>query len=240
MSRGRLAKYALWQFRDFVTEKGISIVIIGILLGFLQLLPFRLPGSPELTPEVIARIIINLAKTVVLIWVFIAVNGIISNDRKLGYYRFLFAKPIRPFHYYGQTWLVYLVGMLAALVLLSGLFFAFAGRFNVWNLVLYATLLYIALGGIAFFVSAITRHELPLLAAIWLGASVLRAMYGNETGWKNRALDLLPPVHTLDGVATSLIATGKADLAHVIWLAGYGALFLVLGLLVLHRRPLAA
>lgn len=240
MSRGRLAKYALWQFRDFVMEKGLSILIIGVLLGFLQLLPFRLSGSPVMSPEMITRVVTTLAKTVVLIWVFIALNGLISNDRKLGYYRFPFAKPIRPFHYYGQLWLVYLVGVLAALVTLSALFVVFAGRFNVWNLVLYTTLLYVALGGIAFFVSAITRHELPLLAAIWLGSSVLRAMYGDDTGWRNRALDMLPPVHTLDTVANSLIATGRADLLHVLWLAGYGALFLVLGLIVLHRRPLGA
>jgi len=239
MSRGRVLKYSLWQFRDFAMEKGISIMIIGILLGFLQLLPFRLPGSPELTPELIARIVRSLANTVLLIWVFIAVNGIISNDRKLGYYRFLFAKPIRPLHYYGQLWFTHLVGLLSALVLVSGLFFVFAGRFNVWNLVLYATLLYVSLGGIGFFVSAITKHELPVLAAIWLGSSVLRSIYGNDTGWKNSALDVLPPVHTLDAVMRSLIATGTADVVHVLWLAGYGALFLVLGLIVLQRRPLA-
>lgn len=238
--RGRLGRYSLWQFQDFVTEKGISIMIIGILLGFLQLLPFRFPGSPELTPERIIRVVTTLANSVLLISVFITVNGIVSNDRKLGYYRFLFAKPIRPFHYYAQLWLVYLVGLLSALALLSGLFVAFAGRFNFWNLALYAVLLYVALGGIGFFVSAITRHELWVLVAIWLGSSVLRAMYGDDTGWKNGALNLLPPVHTLDTVAASLIATGTADVVHVLWLAGYGALFLVLGLIVLHRRPLAA
>ena len=240
MSRGRLAKYALWQFRDFVMEKGISIMIIGILLGFLQLLPFRLGVPQELMPEVITRIVTTLARTLVLIWVFIAVNGMISNDRKLGYFRFLFAKPVRPFHFYAQLWVVHLAGVLVALLLLSGLFFVFAGRFNVWNLVLYTTLVYFALGGIGFFVSAITNHELPVLAAIWLGASVLRTFLGGATGWKSWPLELLPPVHTLDSVATSLITTGTADLTHVAWLAGYGALFFVFGLVVLQRRPLAA
>jgi len=235
---GRLAKYALWQFRDFATEKGISLLIIGLLLGFVQLLPFRLPGSPELTTERITRIIGTLANTILLIWVFITVNGIISNDRKLGYYRFLFAKPVRPIQYYGQLWLVYLLGLLTALALVSGLFVVFVGRFNVWNLALYATLLYISLGGIGFFVSAITKHELPVLAGIWLGSSVLRAMYGNDTGWKNRALDLLPPVHIMDGVAVSLMTTGTADLGRVVWIVGYGLLFVGLGLVVLHRRPL--
>jgi hypothetical protein len=240
MSRGRLAKYALWQFRDFVMDKGISIVIIGVLIGFVQLLPFRLPGSPELTPGLVTRLVITMAKTVLLLSVFIAVNGMVSTDRKLGYYRFLFAKPVRPFQYYAQLWVIYLIGLLAATILLSALFFWYAGPFSILNLTLYATLLYVALGGIGFFVSSITKHEMPALAAIWLGASVLRAMYGDDSGWKNRALDVLPPVHTLDGVATSLISGGTADITHVLWLAGYGALFFVLGLIVLHRRPLAA
>lgn len=239
MNRGRLAKYSLWQFRDFAIDKGIAIVIIGALMGFLQLLPLRLSASP-LPPELITRLVTTLARTLVLIWVFIALNGIISTDRKMGYYRFMFAKPLSPARYYGQLYFIHLAGLLAALLLLSGAFFLFAGRFSVLNLVMYTTLIYVAMGGIGFFLSAATTHDWVALAAVWLGSGVLRAIFGDGTDWRSTAVELLPPVHKVDAVATSLIAGGTAPLNDVVWLAAYGALFFLLGLLVVHRRPLAA
>ena len=240
MSRGRLAKYSLWQFRDFVMEKGISIIIIGLLWGYLQLLPFRQSFSPEMTPELITRLVTLLAGSLVSIAVLIALNGIISTDRKLGYYRFMFAKPVSPVRYYAQLFVVHLVGLLSGMVLLAGVFFFVAGRFNIWNLVLYTTLIYVALGGIGFFISAASRHDWVTLAAVWVGARILRGLYGNGDDWKSKAVEILPPVHKVDTVAGSIIATGSAPLGDVAWLFGYGALFFVLGLAVLQRRSLAA
>jgi hypothetical protein len=240
VTRGRLAKYSLWQFRDFVMEKGISIIIIGLLWGYLQLLPFRQSFSPEMTPELIIRLVTLLAGSLVSIAVLIALNGIISTDRKLGYYRFMFAKPVSPVRYYGQLFVVHLVGLLSGMVLLAGVFFFVAGRFNVWNLVLYTSIIYVALGGIGFFISAASKYDWVTLAAVWVGARILRALYGNNDDWKSRVVDLLPPVHKVDTVAGSIIATGSAPVGDVAWLVGYGALFFVLGLLVLQRRSLAA
>ena len=239
MSRGRLAKYSLWQFRDFVMEKGISIVIIGLLWGYLQLLPFRMSFSPEMTPEVITRLVTLLAGSLVSIAVLIALNGIISTDRKMGYYRFMFSKPVSPVRYYAQLFFVHLVGLLSGILLLATVFFVVAGPFNIWNLMLYTTLVYIALGGIGFFVSAASRHDWVTLAAVWVGARVLRGLYGNGDDWKSKAVELLPPVHKIDTVAGSLIATGTAPVQDVMWLGGYGALFFVVGLIVLQRRSLA-
>lgn len=240
MNRGRLAKYSLWQFRDFVMEKGISIVIIGLLWGYLQLLPFRMAFSPAMTPEIIIRLVTLLAGTLVSIAVLIALNGIISTDRKMGYYRFTFAKPVSPVRYYAQLFFVHLAGLLCGILLLAAVFFVVAGRFNVWNLMLYTALVYIALGGIGFFISAASRHDWVTLAAVWVGARVLRGLFGNGDDWKGKAVELLPPVHKIDTVAGSLIATGTAPLLDIVWLAGYGALFFVLGLVVLQRRSLAA
>ena len=240
MSRGRLARYSLWQFRDFVMEKGISIIIIGLLWGYLQLLPFRQSFSPEMTPELIIRLVTLLAGSLVSIAVLIALNGIISTDRKLGYYRFMFAKPVSPVRYYGQLFVVHLVGLLSGMVLLALVFFFVAGRFNVWNLILYTSLIYVALGGIGFFISAASKYDWVTLAAVWVGSRILRALFGNGDDWKSKAVELLPPVHKVDTVAGSIIATGSAPLGDVVWLAGYGALFFVLGLLVLQRRSLAA
>ncbi|MEA2766710.1 MAG: hypothetical protein QOK07_3114, partial [Gemmatimonadaceae bacterium] len=34
MSRARLGRYSLWQFRDFAIDRGIAIMIIGLLWGY--------------------------------------------------------------------------------------------------------------------------------------------------------------------------------------------------------------
>jgi hypothetical protein len=240
MNRGRLGKYSLWQFRDFALEKGISIGIIGLLFGYLQLLPLRISFPDQLPAELITRMVNTLAGTLVLISVFIAVNGIISTDRKQGYYRFMFAKPVSPVRYYGQLFFVNLAGVLSGMLLLAAVFFAFVGEFSVWNLLLYTALFYLAFGGIGFFISAATKHDWVVMAAVWLGSAVLRALYASGHDWKSKAVQLLPPVHKVEGVASTILADGAAPLADVAWLAGYGALFFVLGLVVLKRRPLAA
>ncbi len=243
MNRARLGKYSLWQFRDFVIERGIAIVIIGLLWGYLQIEPMRRVlgySWDSIPPQAVTRVVTFLAGSIVSLSVLIALNGIISTDRKLGYYRFMFAKPLSPVRFYGQLFFVYLAGLIAAMLLLSGLFVFFAARFNVVNLVLYVILIYIALGGIGFFISAATKYDWVALAAVWVGARILRTVYGEKPDWRSKAVELLPPVHRVDEVSASLIAYGSAAATDVLWLAGYGALFFALGLFVLHRRSLAA
>jgi hypothetical protein len=95
------------------------------------------------------------------------------------------------------------------------------------------------MGGIGFFVSVATRFDWVSLAAVWLGSRILRSLYGAKGGWRSKAVELLPPVHKLDEVANSLIATGSAHATDVLWLLGYGALFFVLGLALLRWGSLA-
>jgi hypothetical protein len=68
---------------------------------------------------------------------------------------------------------------------------------------------------------------------------VLRGLYGAGNDWRSKLVELLPPVHRLDDVANSLIATGSAHTADVLWLFGYGALFFALGLAALRWGQLA-
>ena len=239
MSRARLARYSLWQFRDFVMEKGIAIVLIGLILGYLQLLPLKL-GAGQLDPAMKTRFVTAMASNFLTIFVLITMNGMISTDRKQGYYRFLFAKPLSPVSYYAQLFMVHLAGYLAAVLVLCGAFYLAAGSFNVWNLVLYAGLIYFAMGGIGFLISAVSRFDVMTLAIVWLGSRVLRAIFADEGDWRSKAVQLLPPVHRIDGVASSLILFGSAPGRDIAWLVGYGALFLVLGLVVLKYRPFGA
>jgi hypothetical protein len=242
MNRGRLATYSLWQFRDFIIERGIAIVIIGFLWGYTLIEPLRRamgeafiigPLSPTWP------LVITVTSSIVSLAVLIALNGMVSTDRKMGYYRFLFSKPVSPVAYYAQLFLVYMAGVLLVMLLLSAVLHTIVPAFNVVNFLLYAAIIYIAMGGIGFFVSVATRFDWLTLAAVWLGSRVLRDFFGAKPGWRSKAVELLPPVHRLSDVSMSLITNGTAHTSDVVWLVGYGALFFALGLLVLRRGSLA-
>jgi hypothetical protein len=239
---GKLARYSLWQFRDFVMERGIAIAIIGLLWGYTLIEPLRRamgaafavgPASPTWP------LVISVTSSVVSLGVLIALNGMVSTDRKQGYYRFLFSKPVSAVAYYAQLFFVYMIGVLLIMLLLAGLLHTVIPTFKILNFLLYAAIIYIAMGGIGFFVSVATRFDWLTLAAIWLGSRMLRGIYGPKPGWKSKAVEILPPVHKIDDLSLTLITSGTAPTSDVLWLLGYGVLFFALGLLLLRQGSLA-
>lgn len=241
MIRAALARYSPWQFRDFVMERGIAIAIIGMLWGYLSVEPLRRTMGPAFgaNPSPVWPLIITVVSSVASLSVLIALNGIVSTDRKTGYYRFLFSKPVSAVAYYAQLFFVYMVGVLIVLLLLSGVLHMVIPAFRIFNFLLYTAIIYIAMGGIGFFVSVVTRFDWLTLAAVWVGSRVLRNVYGSTPGWKSKAVELLPPVHKIDDLSLTLITSGTAHTSDVLWLVGYGALFFALGLLILRRGSLA-
>jgi hypothetical protein len=235
-----LARYSLWQFRDFAVDRGLSILIIGLLWGYALIEPIRRTvGSAGGSASPLWLVAIQVSSAVVSVSVLVALNGIVSADRKAGYYRFLFSKPVDPVLFYGQLFFVYMVGVIVAMLVLSSLLHKLVPTFSIPNFLLYTALVYIAMGGIGFFLSVTTRYDWLSLAAVWLGARVLRGLYGAGDDWRSKLVELLPPVHRLDDVANSLIGTGSAHMTDVLWLFGYGALFFALGLAALRWGQLA-
>jgi hypothetical protein len=242
MNRGRLGKYSLWQFRDFVLERGIAILIIGLLWGYTLVEPIRRAMGPAFSMKPSSPtwpLLITVASSVVSLSVLIAVNGIVSIDRKLGYYRFLFSKPVSAVAYYSQLFVVYMAGVVLAMLVLSGILHTIVPDFSILNYLIYTAIIFVAMGGIGFFISVATRFDWATLAAVWLGSRVLREFYGARPGLPGKLVQLLPPVHKLNGVADGLITSGTAPTSDVIWLLGYGALFFALGLILLSQASLA-
>jgi len=242
MNRGRLARYTVWQFRDFVVERGIAIVMIGLLLGYVLIEPLRRGLGTAFSTDATSPgrpVLIMVSSSIVSLAVLIAVNGIVSTDRKAGYYRFLFAKPVSPVAYYAQLFFVYMIGVLATMLVLSGLLHTVVPSFSIIHFLLYTAVVFVAMGGIGFFISVATRFDWLTLAAVWLGSRIMRDLYGGKPGLRGKLVQILPPVHKLNDMATDIIANGTAVASDVAWLMAYGAVFFVLGLLLLRYGPLA-
>jgi hypothetical protein len=256
----RLRAYGLWQLRDYLMDRGAPTVIVLALFGYLTLAPvvarFR-GGGDVLSPrsmagpgageaarlaalhDVSAVFLANFLGVVCFLGALFAMNGIVGNDRKQGFYRFLFAKPVAPQAYYGQAFVLHWVGFLAVVTLLALLYGAFVVPVLSMSLFTVLALMFLCYAGIAFVLSAVARWDWLSLVSVTVAATYLWNRFGASEQPLAKLVYLLPPLHRTSEVY-SAAAKGMALPWHSLaWLAGYGAVCFVIGLMVLRYRRLA-
>jgi ABC-type transport system involved in multi-copper enzyme maturation permease subunit len=240
---GRLSRYALFQARDYVRERGVPLLLVGALLLLMASQGAIGPGGVDLRGTsmgtlAMAAIFLELfAPTAVLI----AVNGIVSSDRKHHYYRLLFAKPVAAPRYYGQAWLVSLLGTLMATLLVMTGFTLFLGAVPLAAALHFVLLYLILFGGVGFLLSAITEYDWVALGVVWSLAWLLRSWLPASESFIGRVVDIvLPPLQLLTGAAAPLLSGGGIDTISRIWIVGYGIAAFTIGLVVVRYRPMAS
>jgi len=234
---GNLMRYAIWQLRDFARERGIALMVIGLAISITFIGPMKAVGV-QFTENTARQLIVTILSQVALLAAFIAFNGMISNDRKLGYYRFLFSKPVSMPAYYTQLFAVFFVGYLIVFAVLLGLFGLVVFPVFPIGVITYAALVFLSLGGIAFFISSLVRFDWPALGGVFMGTLLLRSVLAGRDGPAAILLAILPPIHELLPLA-GLVTGGTVAPLTVLWLLGYSACFFAAGLIVLRRRPFA-
>jgi hypothetical protein len=90
----------------------------------------------------------------------------VANDRKQGFFRFLFAKPVTPSRYYGQAFVVHCVGFLLVMVLLALLYGVIVWPVLTLQFMLVVGLMFVAYAGVAFLLSAAARWDWLSLVAV--------------------------------------------------------------------------
>jgi hypothetical protein len=256
----QLGAYALIQLRDYFMDRGLSTILVTLLLTYAILAPLHAAlnlraaagsaralaqyGSAEgaraaLLAEMTSTFLRMALGNMVFLGALFAMNGIVSNDRKQGFYRFLFAKPMAPPRYYGQAFLLHWAGFMAVMLVLGGAYTLFIGPVLTAPLVLTMALMFLCYAGIAFALSAAARWDWLSLVAVTVAATLLWDRYRASTSPLAKLLYLLPPLHETGAVYTAA-ATGVALPWHSLaWLAGYGAASFAIGLVVLRHRRLA-
>ena len=242
----RIAEYAPWMFRDYITNQGPSTAIVVLLIGFLTLLPVLQGMTGERArlgdvPLPIAKRMLHaMVPPLVFLGTFFATNGIVANDRKLGFYRFLFAKPVSPPLYYATTFAVYGVGLLLVATGLMGLWAVAVRPMFPPALLAVVFIMYVAYGGIGFLLSATWRFDWLSLVTVLLVANVAWSLWGDTEGLRHTLLYVLPPVHRANDVYALVLQEGNVAVrwGSIAWLGGYGLLCFLLGVLVVRKRPL--
>jgi hypothetical protein len=233
-----LTRYSYWQLRDFIREHGAALIIVGLLLGFLFVMPMRAMHGSSIDYQTAKGVLLAALGQIAPICAFIGLNGLISTDRKLGYYRFLFSKPVSIPAYYAQYFVVSFVGFLAVFVALLGVYAIVVRPVDPVGALAYCAIVYLSLGGIAFLISTLFRHDWPILAGVFGASLIINAMWVDREGWRMIVRNMLPPLHKLSPMLTDIMNLGTVDTKSVIWLLGYSALCFVAGLFVLWRRPI--
>ncbi len=244
-TRANLTAYSLWQVSDYVTQRGILSFVVGLMVGapvrFMIAGLQRSGAAPERIQSATNQLAAGAAATLGVLIVLLAVQRSVSGDRADGYYRFYFSKPVPVWTFYLQRYVAFGAGLLVmvALLLLVGLLSGVP--VHVGGALGYFLILYLAFGGIGFLCSAVTRYDWSALAVIWFGALLLRTMYAQQAnGWRHWLAAILPRVELMDGVRGALFDGVAPSTYDVAWLVGYGVVCLVLGLVIIQRRPLAS
>lgn len=244
-TRARLADYAPWILRDYFSNHGPATALVLLLVGFATVGPGMAMAGQKLVlgqvPEPIAaQMLLSMVERLSFLGAFFATNGIVANDRKLGYYKFLFAKPVKPANYYALTFFLYGLGLTAVATILAFVWGATVRSAFTVELFLVIALMYLAYGGVGFLLSAAWRFDWLSLVTVLLVANIGWLVWGKAEGIRHWLLYLLPPVHRDDQIFALLAQTPNDPLPwlSILWLGGYGLICFILGMLVIRRRPL--
>jgi hypothetical protein len=243
-TRARLLEYAPWIMRDYLLQPGLGTVVVLLLVGVATVAPLLATAGDSYVmgraPNTVAGpLLAIMTDRLSFLAAFFATNGIVANDRKLSYYRFLFAKPVRPWAYYAATFGLYGLGVLLVTIPLALLWGYVVAPALSLELLLVVALIYLAYGGLGFLLSAAWRFDWLSLISVIVVANLGWWAWGNATGPRHWVLYLLPPVHRDEQVFAMLASADAAvPWVSVAWLGGYGLICFLLGLVVIHKRPL--
>ena len=245
--RGRMGRYALWQVRDFMMGRGAAFVIIAVLLGVTSYLGLKSNGDAwKLSPAAAMMSRQALAGPInflSFIGIVIACNALVSADRAQGYFRFLFAKPVHLVQYYSQLWLLHGVCVLALAAVLTWLWGVFEVPVPIARVVAMFAIAYVLIGGVTFVLSTIMRYDWLITIMLWTLAQLIAApfMLAGRPNVKAVISAILPPQEHYAAVQKALAsATGEIPTADLVWVLGYGVACVVVGLVILRKRPMAA
>lgn len=228
---------------DFAIHRGVAMLIIGALLlgqAALQLRSFAGPGVIiAIPPEMRLRLGWSIFWTFSFIAVLMTVNGMVSGDRRQGYFRFLFSKPLSIAGYYASAFAVGLLGVLLASVAMYLAVWWIGIRLPVQVLVAVA-MIYALVGAIGFFYSTIMSREWLGVIATLVVVGYLHFRIDRDGGTVGSlARYLLPPIHLGNAVRDATLSGALPEATILFWTLGYGLVVLAAALLVLRRRPLA-
>jgi hypothetical protein len=242
---GRVGRYALWQLRDFFMGKGAVFVIFAGVFGVAAHASLNMNGAGwkhAPNAELMSRL--GIAGPITFLSFFgivIVCSSLVSGDRMQGYFRFLFAKPVNLVQYYVQLWLLTGVCVIALAVALTWLWGVIEAPVAIGRIAATFAVSYVVVGGLSFLLSTLMRFDWLMTLVLWTLAQVAGTVFSDRPAIKAIVGALLPPSEHYTAVRQALAsATAPVPATDLAWVLGYGVACLIIGLVILRKRPMAS
>src|SRR5258708_37096114 len=175
---------------------------------------------------------------VVFLGAMMAMNGIAANDRKQGYYRFLFSKAVPPLRFSGPAFLVGWAGFVAIVTALALVYGALVAPILTPQLILAVAVMFLLYAGIMFVLSASFPSDWLLLVLFTVLASYLWDRWGTSPSIFHYLLYVLPPLSRTADIYSAVRTGPPLDAWRLRWFGAYGGAWPVPALVALRfRRP---
>lgn len=251
-----MGRYAWWQLRDYLMDRGLPTALIMAFVTYFVVGVGMKGAEREMMPlyakkfgaaEAMLRVHRDLTRSVltsllgVLVYMaaIFAANGLVAHDRKQGFYRFYFAKPVSPSRFYGQSALVNVVGFLAVFTTLAGIYHVAFSPLPFGPLLLAVAAVFACYVCVGFLLSAIAAYDWLSLVVVTVLANMAYEKFGEADAPWRWIPRLFPPVYETDDLWAALAAGTPLPMGTVAWFAGYGLACYLLALWVLRKRRLA-
>jgi hypothetical protein len=237
----RLGRYARELALDFLRERGIAIALI---LGVFTWAASNIEGqqwaalAEPSAAQSAARWAAKQLTSDFLLLLLVTFSGIISNDRKAGFVRFLFAKPMDPMAYYGTKTLVHGAMLVAVVAVWMVLLMVLLQPFSPLPAVQLAGVRLFVYGGLMVLASAAARLDFLWLAAVLL-AGFLAKLVMSDYAWGADAVAWVAPWTALNELDQAIFAGRRATLREAAYPVVYGMACFAAAMVVVRKRPLA-
>jgi hypothetical protein len=184
----------------------------------------------------------NFAAVLLYFAVFLAVIAIMTVDRTTGHYRFFFSKPVNVVWYYVHTVAVHGAALLALVALFALGWSSKMPHESVRAAMLAAAIGFGFIGGIGFFLGALTNLDAaltPLAIVFAITAQSVAHDYSQPPAWLAFLARVLPPADDFEKIRKAIGAHAALPSSSLWHLAVYGGAGWLVGLVLLRRLSLA-
>ena len=225
-----LLQYSPRQLRDMLLTRGAAMLVIAVVFS----LPI-LMGAVPIPQSGAAAVLDGTLTAMSPFLVMVATYGIIGEDVRRGYFRFLFAKPISPVWYYTQAFLAVLIAFLAAQLIVVAVFALMVEPAWPERWLLERTVFFLGFGSVIFALSRVLSIDWLIGLLLFIVGQGVRDWYPVSESLRGKVLNVVfPPSHLM---GSSLFPVEGIEWGHVAWVLGYAAMCFAIGLSLVRFMP---
>ena len=208
-----LLQYSPRQLRDILLTRGAAMLVIGVVFS----LPI-LMGAVRIPPNGPAVLLDGTLSAMSPFLVMVATYGIIGEDVRRGYFRFLFAKPISPVLYYAQAFLAALIAFLAAQLIVVAVFALTLEPACPERWLLERTVFFLSFGSVIFALSRVLPIDWLIGLLFFVVGQGVRDWYPVSESLRGKIFNVIfPPSHLME---SGLFPVEGIEWGHVAWVVG--------------------